>query len=174
MLSLRFLVWGLATGAATGAVLGVITIFGLGSGRRDTVAPSPVEALSGTVFGALLGAVFGILVSVIPSAVGALLVTGLIGHLHPHPSSTVGVQRSLQRIFAAYAALLNAALLLAVFIGGKGLASLTSGLPYILVGDVCVALMLWRASASISRAMVGRGLIGEQRLATATPRARAW
>lgn len=70
---------GLATGASTGAIFGVLTIWGVGAGRRNTATPSLVDALTGTAFGALLGPSSAI----IPSLVDGLLVTGLIGHLHP-------------------------------------------------------------------------------------------
>jgi len=169
-LYLRCLAWGLATGGFAGAVTGVMSIFGYTAGRKNTVTVSPVDALSGAAFGALLGGVIGLMVAVIPSAVGGLFVTGLIRHLHPQPSSRVRVQRDLQRIFAAFAALLNAALLLAIFTRGKGVSSLASSLPHLVVVDLCVALILWRASASISRALVG----GEHELPPPSPRARAW
>lgn len=173
-LYLRCVAWGLATGASTGAVFGVITIWGVGSGRRDTVMPSLVDALTGTAFGALLGAVIGTMVSIIPSLVGGLLVTRLIDHLHPQPRAIVRLQRDLRRIFAVFGTVLNVALLLAIFTRGKGLSSVTSILPYILAGDVWIALMLWRASASISRRTVADNLKNEDVLAAAPPRARAW
>jgi hypothetical protein len=135
--------------------------------------PSLWDALSGTAFVALLGAIIGTLVAIVPSVVGGLLVTGLIGHLHPRPSSAAGVQRDLRRIFAVYAGVLNAALLLAVFTLGKGLSSLMGALPYLLVGDACVALMLWGASASISRSMVGTRSKAEHPPAVEA-RPRAW
>ena len=141
-LYLRCVAWGLATGASTGAVFGLITIWGVGAGRRDTVMPSLIDALTGTAFGVLLGTVIGSVVSVIPSVVGGLFVTGLIGHLHPQPSSTTGVQRDLRRIFVVFVAALNTALLLAIFTRGNGLSSVTSIIPYIVAGDVSVALML--------------------------------
>lgn len=173
-LYLRCLAWGLATGAATGGVLGVMTIWGVGEGRRNTVMPSPVDALSATAFGALLGAIVGALVSVVPSLVGGLLVAGLMGHLHPRPSSLDRVRSDLQTIFAAFAAVLTIALLLAIFAGGKGLSSVTSALPYILIGGATVALVLWRASTSIARAMLGARPAGRAGPAADAPRARAW
>jgi len=173
-LYLRCVAWGLATGASTGAAFGVITVWGLGAGRRNTATPSLMDALTGTAFGALLAAVIGTIVSIIPSLVGALLVTALIDHLHPQPAAMTEIQRDLRRIFTAFVAVLNTALLLAIFTRGNGLSSVTSTLPYILVGDVCVALMLWRASASISRATVANNLTSEHVLADATTPGRAW
>jgi len=125
--------------------------------------PPPVEALTATAFGALLGAV-----------IGGLLVTGLIGHLHPQPSSTTGVQDDLGRILAVFVAVVNTALLLTIFTRGKGVSSVVTSLPYILVGDVSVALMLWRASTSISRAMIRGTPKSEHVPANASPWPRAW
>lgn len=171
-LYLRCVAWGLATGASTGGLFGVITIWGVGAGRRDTVMPSLVDAFTGTAFGALLGALIGTMVSVIPSLVGGLVVTGLIGHGHPGPAA---IQRDLRRIFAVFVLVLNTALLLAIFTLGKGVSSLTSIVPYILVGDVWVTLMLRQASASIGRRTVADNLKSEQQvLADASPKARAW
>lgn len=136
---LRCLGWGIATGAATGAVVGFI--YGLGAGGASWLGLSMVGALYGIVLGALI--------SVLPSVLGAAVVTGVIAWRHP--SSPGAVQRDLGLIFAVLVGVLDAGLLLAIAFGGNGLSSVTSSLPLIVPGNVSVALMLWWARASIGR-----------------------
>ena len=173
-LYVRCVAWGVATGASTGALFGVVTIWGVGAGRRNVATPSLGDVAAGTSFGALLGGVVGCVISVIPSLAGGLLVTGLIRRRHPEPSSVTGLQRDLGRIFAVCVTLLTAGLLLAIFTLGDGLSSVAAILPYILVGDGWVALLLWRASASIARATVASTATPEPVLAEASQRRRAW
>ena len=140
----RCLGWGVATGAATGAVIAVlvVAVSGLGSGA-SLLGLIPVGVLYGTVIGALF--------SVIPSALGGLVVTTLIWWRHPHPSSGEAVEGDLSGIFRAVVVLLNAALLMAFIAGGAGLSSVAISLSFVVAGNACVVMMLCRASESIGR-----------------------
>ncbi len=141
---LRCLGWGVATGAATGAVIGVLVVAlaGLGNGA-SLLGLAPIGVLYGTIIGAL--------VSVIPSVLGGLVVTGLIWWRHPQPSSGEALQGDLSGIFRAVVILLDAALLMAVIAGGAGLSSMAISLPFVVAGNACVVMMLCRARESIGR-----------------------
>lgn len=143
---LRCLGWGIATGAATGALTGAVVgfIYGLGDGGAAWLGLSMIGALYGIVVGAL--------VSVLPTLLGAAVVTGVIAWRHP--SSTEAVQRDLGLIFAVLVGVLDAGLLLAILFGGNGLSSVINSLPLIMPGNISVALMLWWARASIGRGWV--------------------
>ena len=141
---LRCLRWGVATGAATGAGIGglVVAVSGLGNGP-SLLGLIPIGVLYGTVIGAL--------VSVIPSVLGGLVVTGLIWWRHPHPSSAEALYGDLGRILCAVVVLLDAALLMAFIAGGAGLSSTAISLPFVVAGNACVVMMLCRARESIGR-----------------------
>ena len=143
---LRCLRWGVATGAATGGVIGamVLLVPGLSDGDgRSLVGLTPV--------GALYGAVIGGIVSLIPTLVGASVVAGLIGPRHPHPSSEEAVKSDLTVIFRAVVGVLDAAVLIAFFASNPDLASLAYTLTFMVAGNACVVLMLCRARGSIGR-----------------------
>jgi hypothetical protein len=143
-LYLRCLAWGIATGAGAGALTGAVmlSISGLGDG-------SVASLLGLSLGGAFYGILFGTLVAVIPSALGAGVVTAVIAWRHP--SSPEAVQRDLSAIFVAVVGVLDAVLLVALFFGGKGLSSVVRSVPLIVVANAGVALMLWWARASIAR-----------------------
>ena len=143
---LRCLRWGVATGAATGGVVGALVLLvpGLVDGdERSLVGLTPV--------GAIYGAVIGAIVSLIPTLVGASVVAGLIGSRHPHSSSENAVKGDLTAIFRAVVGLLNAAVLIAFFASGPDLASVAYTLTFMVAGNACVVLMLCRARGSIGR-----------------------
>lgn len=143
----RCLVWGVATGAAAGAAVGAAgALLAVFSG------PSLGELFEAALIIGFYGTVLGAIVAILPSVLGGLLVTEVIRHRHPQPSMAGPVRRDLGLIFYGLVSLLNAGVLLAILVYGTGVASRASGLPYLMVADACVALMLHRARGSISHA----------------------
>ena len=144
-LFMRCLRWGLATGAVTGAVVGASLPL-TGSLRGDT------GLLLGFMFGGVVyGAVIGAVVALIPTLIGASVVTDLLRQRHPHPSSEESIQSDLNSVFGVVVAVLDAILLVAMIASGPGLSSAAIALSLIVLGNVCVVLMLWRARRSIGR-----------------------
>lgn len=144
-LFMRCLRWGVATGAVTGAVVGACLPL-IGSFRGDT------GSLLAFMFGGVVyGAVSGAIVALIPTLIGASVVTDLLRQRHPHPSSEESVHSDLTSVFGVMVAVLNGIVLVAVIASGAGLSSATIALSLTVVGNACVALMLWRARRSISR-----------------------
>lgn len=137
--------WGLSTGAVTGALTGatLVVMSGLGRGFDDQLA----DALIGAGF----GTVIGLLVSVLPAALGGLVVTEVVGRRHPQPSSPDALGRDLSFVFCVVVGVLNVGVVVPLFAAGNGVSSLPNALPLLLVTNACVALMLWRARASIIR-----------------------
>lgn len=138
----RCLRWGIATGAATGAVVGAA----IGAPAvRGGLSLGP--ALGGAFYGVIIGAI----VAVVPSVPGGLLVSLVLERRHPHEASREVVERDLNLMFAGVVGVLDAALLLAMFLAGNGLSTLVRAMPVVLLANACVGLMLWRARASITR-----------------------
>jgi hypothetical protein len=145
-LFLRCLRWGVATGAVTGAVIGAMVL--LLPGLGNAAAPSLVGL---TPVGVLSGAVIGALVSLIPSLIGAVFIADVVGQRRPPRSSEEVVQSDLTMIFRVVVGVLDAAVIVALIASGGGLSSVAVALPYIVVGNACVVLMLCRAKGSIGR-----------------------
>ena len=141
-LFLRCLRWGIATGAATGAVVGA-------------AIGAPAEggglSLGLAMAGALTGVIIGAIVAVVPSVPGGLLVSLVLERRHRHGPSREAVERDLNLMLYGVVGVLNAALLLAMFLAGNGLSTLMAAIPVVSLANACVGLMLWRARASITR-----------------------
>lgn len=141
-LYLRCVLWGIATGAAVGGVMGALV----------PVVADPTFLLLGLVAGVVIGA----LVAVLPSLVGAAVVTAVVRARHPHPASEDDVRRDVGTLCCAVVGTLDALLLVAIFLGGGGFSSVLSSLPYVAAGTASAALVLWPARTSIARAWVYR------------------
>ena len=141
-LFLRCLRWGIATGAATGAVVGAA--IGAPAVRGGL-------SLGLALGGALYGVVIGAIVAVIPSVPGGLVVSLVLERRHRHETSREALEQDLNLMFFGVVGVLDATLLLAMFLLGNGLSTLVSALPVVLLAHACVAVMLWRARASITR-----------------------
>lgn len=144
-LFLRCLRWGIATGAVTGAVFGGVVSL-IGSFSRD---PGPALGLMFTSIG--IGGLLGAIVALLPTVIGALLITAVLGRRHPHPASEASVHSDLTAVFVVVVAVLDLILLVALVVSGGGLSSAAIALPLIVVGNACVVLMLRRARTSISQ-----------------------
>ncbi|MGH9278250.1 MAG: hypothetical protein ACRD12_09095 [Acidimicrobiales bacterium] len=134
--------WGVLTGAATGTVIG--TIGGAFGGA--------VYAFAGGIYGLLIGAV----VAFVPTALGGLLVTGLLCLRHPEPSSEEELRRDLTASFASVVGVLDAAVLVAVLIEAEGVDSILTALAVIGAANLCVTPMLVLARRSIGRTWSAR------------------
>ena len=142
-LYLLCLSWGLATGAAVGGVTSAA--LGGGVGPSSTQGFDVVEVLrTGS-----LGAVLGIVVAIVPTVIGSVFVTSLAGR--PTDSwSPHTVRHDLNVVFAFVVAILDGcALALMLFLGGPFLELL----PLLLLGNGAALVVLWRARASIGRAL---------------------
>jgi hypothetical protein len=139
-LFLRCLRWGTATGAVTGAVVGAMLVL-----------VSGLDNAGLTSVGLIYGAIVGGLVSLIPTLIGTVFITDVLARRHPFPSSTDDVRGDLTAAFQVVVAVLDVALFVALIVSGVGLSSIAVALPFIVVGNGCVALMLWRARWSIAR-----------------------
>jgi hypothetical protein len=141
-LFLRCLRWGITTGAVTGAVVGAaIGAPGVQGGIDLGLA----------LAGALTGAVIGPIVAVVPSVPCALLVSVVLERRHLDDACREAVERDLNVMLAAVVGLLDAALLLAMFLAGDGLSTLARAMPVVLLANACAGVTLWRARASITR-----------------------
>ncbi len=141
---LRSVGWGIATGAVSGALTGAVI------GAISNLGDGSVGSRFGLAFGgAFYGVIFGTLVSILPSLVGGGVVAGVIAWRHP--TSPEAVQRDLGEIFVTVVAVINAVLLVAVYAGGNGISSVARSLLLFVPANLGVALMLWRARASIGR-----------------------
>lgn len=144
-LFLRSLRWGVSTGAATGAVIGAMVLLAGGIGSDDSWLLSLIPA------GLLYGAVVGVVVSLLPSLIGAAVITGLIGPRLAHPSAEEAVQSDLRLIFGVVVGLLDTVVLIALVASVTDLSSVAVAVPFIVAGNAGVVLMLCRARISISR-----------------------
>ena len=142
----RSFLWGLAVGAAAGGAVGAVVglLAALDGG------------LQGSGFGLALvlagyGAVLGSIVAVVPSLVGAAIVTELISTRHPDPVSEDVVQGDLRLIFGVIIAVLNGGSLLAVAVASGRPSAIVGWLPFLLLIDAAAVPMLWRARRSIAR-----------------------
>lgn len=142
----RSLGWGVATGAATGGlagfIIGVLTVFG----RSPPAVP--------LAYGAL-GAFFGALVALVPSVVGGLVVTVVIEGRHPKPAAAEAVEHDLTVLFGAVVGALHALAVGVALAYGASLLEIARALPYVGYLDLCVAVMLRWARASLTRAWSG-------------------
>ena len=144
-LFLRCLRWGLATGALTGAVIGAsLPLIAFLEGDPGLPLGLMLAAL-------VYGAVIGVIVALIPTLIGAVLITDLLRHRHPHPPSEESMQGDLTSAFTVVVGILDLIVFVALIATGAGLSSAPIALPLIVVGNACVVLMLWRARRSISR-----------------------
>lgn len=141
-LFLRCLRWGIATGAVTGAAVGAA--IGAPAVRGG---PSLGLALGGALYGVIIGAI----VAVVPSVPGGLLVSLVLERRHRYGASREAVERDLNLMLSGVVGMLDAALLLTMFLAGDGLSTLVRAMPLVLLANACVGVMLWRARASISR-----------------------
>ena len=141
-LFLRCLRWGIATGAATGAVVGAA--IGAPAVRGGL---SLGLALGGAFYGVIIGAI----VAVVPSVPGGLVVALVLERRHRDATSREAVERDLTVMLSGVVGVLDAALLLAMFLAGNGLSTLVRAMPLVLLANACVGVMLWRARASIAR-----------------------
>ena len=142
-LYLLCLSWGLATGAAVGGV--TAAALGAGLGPSSNQGFDLVEVLrSGS-----LGAVMGIVVAIVPTVIGSVFVTSLAWR--PTDSwSPHTVWHDLNVVFAFVVVILNGcALALMLFLDGP----LLELLPLLLPGNGAALVVLWRARASIGRAL---------------------
>jgi len=139
--------WGLATGAVSGAATGAGVGFAAGIGERL------VEMLVGLpLVAACYGAFFGIVFSLVPTAFGALLVTGFVRRRHPRPCSTGSLRRDLGVVFCLIAAALDVGYLLAVVGLDGGLATVGRTLHWVVLANAAAGIVLNRARASIAQA----------------------
>jgi hypothetical protein len=147
----RCLRCGITTGAVTGAMIGaLIAVAALFGNRRSESSPS--VAAAALLYGTLLGG----FISVIPSLLGAYVVTGLLPR-YPEPSRKEAVEREIASVFRSVVALLDATLLAGIIASGATVRDVVNILPLIVAGNVCVILMLRRARHSIGRTVVGSG-----------------
>ncbi len=145
-LFLRCLRWGVATGTATGAVIGaMIPLVGT---LRGGHSPSQLNLVWGL---GVAGAVVGAAVSLIPTMVGAVFITER--QRYSYPSADDDVQSDVTAVFGVVIGVINVPLLVVLFTGGNGWSSIVVSLPFILAGNACVLLMLWRARRSIGRVL---------------------
>ena len=80
-LYLRWIAWGLATGAAVGGTAG--SVIGV------LVATSAGPALA--AIGVAAGTIYGALVAVVPTVLGGFVVVVVLLRRHPHPASFLRV-----------------------------------------------------------------------------------
>ncbi|MFN2506132.1 MAG: hypothetical protein ABR540_18265 [Acidimicrobiales bacterium] len=142
----RCVKWGLATGAVAGAVTAAFVGFVAGDDLGDGTLGARIGL---ALASALYGLVIGTLVAVVPAAAGGLAVTTLVRWRHPQPSSRRAVERDLTVLFGVVLALLNLAAL-ALLVSLDGWSEIGRELPLVVIGDVCVVVMLWRARSSIA------------------------
>jgi len=154
-LFLRCLRWGVATGAATGAVVGAMIPL-VGALRSDRW--SQLNLILGL---GVYGAVIGALVSLIPTLVGAVFITER--QRYRYPSAQDDVQRDVTGVFSVVMGVIDVPLCVALFAGGNGWSSLVISLPFVVAGNACVLLMLWRARRSIRLLLVDRPALIEGR-----------
>ena len=124
---------GVATGAAAGATTGAVE-----------------GAQFGVVAGGLTGAFVGAIIAVVPALPGACLVTEVVRRRHPVAASAADVRSDLGIVFAAVAAAINAAGLLAIVAYSD-----PSGLLFLAAGNAGALPVLWWGRASIVRAWAG-------------------
>ena len=131
--------WGLAAGAAVGAVTLGADGAGLGPGSESGFALGEV----------LWGAGAGLVVAIVPAALGSLFVTTL--EWRPADSwSPDSVRRDLNAVIAITVAILDGCTLaLMLYLDGP----LLELLPLLLLANVACLLVLWRARASIGRSL---------------------
>lgn len=139
-LFLRCLRWGVTTGAVTGAVVGAMVM----------VVSQPELIFVGL----FVGAFFGILVSLIPTLIGTVFITDLLRHRHPQPASDEDLRPDLTSAFRFVVGALDLLVVVILVASGAG-SSVVVGVPFLLVANACMALMLWRARRSISRLWSG-------------------
>lgn len=142
----RSLGWGLATGAVAGAGTGAAVGFKAGIGGRVVGMLLGFPLVAGCY-----GAFFGTIFSIVPSAIGALVVVRVLQRRHAGASSPGTVRRDLGVTLSGVACVLNLAFVVGLYLGGNGASSVVRVLPYIVVANVCVAVMMVRARASIGR-----------------------
>jgi hypothetical protein len=102
---------------------------------------------------ALYGILVGGLISVIPTLLGALVVTAQL----PRHASGVhrdAVHSDLGAIFRSLIVLLDATVVAVLIASSATLSTVVDSLPLILVGNVCVVLLLRRARDSIGAMVV--------------------
>ena len=101
--------------------------------------------------GAVYGAVFGAIVALIPTLIGALFITDLLRQRHPRPTSEESMHGDLTSVFTVVVGVLDLIVIVALLATGAGLSSAAIALPLIVLANVSVIGMLWRARRSISR-----------------------
>ena len=144
----RGLLWGLAVGAAAGGAVGALV--GLRAGLDDG---SPAAGLGLGLVGAGYGVILGAVLAVLPSLVGAAILTEVISARHPDPASEDEVRDDFRLIFGAIIAVLHGGVLLALSVGGE-LSSIVAWLPFLAAADGAAVPMLWRARRSLGRLWV--------------------
>lgn len=144
----RCLAWGVTIGAATGGVLGaLIALTALFGGTR--MERWPALAVAVVLYGILLGG----LISLIPTLLGAWVVTAHLPR-HPSPVRREVVQNDLRTTFRSLVVLLDAIVVAVIVASSAALSTVVNSLPLILVGNVCVILLLRRARRSIGGVVV--------------------
>ncbi len=135
--------WGLTTGA----VVGGVTCAALGGG----LGPSSEQGfhLGEVLRSGSMGVVIGLVVAIVPTMIGSLFVNTLAWR--PTDSwSPDTVRHDLNVVLAFVVAILDGcALTLMLYLDGP----LLELLPLLLLGNGAALLVLWRARASIGRAL---------------------
>jgi hypothetical protein len=140
----RSLLWGLAVGATTGGAVGALT--GVLTGLDGWTGASWLRLAP---LGALYGVVLGCIVAVIPSLLGAAVVTEAISARHPDPVSEDEVQGDLRLLFGAIIAVLEGVMLLAIFVSSRETSSMVAWLPFLAVINAAMVPMLLRSRRSL-------------------------
>lgn len=134
--------WGLSTGAAIGGGTGAIA--GLFVGPSSGVGLVPLSLG--------LGALFGVVIALIPTVVGAGVVTAVIARRHPQPASTEAVHADLVTAFAAVVGVLNVGAFLTFLLSSPVHPDDVAKYIAVLAGyDAGIALMLRWAARRLSR-----------------------
>ena len=100
-------------------------------------------------FGAFYGVVLGSIVAVIPSLLGAAIVTEAISSRHPDPVSEDEVQGDLRLMIGAIIAVLEGVMLLAISVSSGETSSMVAWLPFLAVINAAMVPMLWRSRRSL-------------------------
>ena len=138
---LRSIGWGIVAGAVAGVAVG------FAAGLIATVGGSHPAML---LFYPIAGFLFGAACAILPTLIGAVVVTTVLWKRHPQPSSFEAVERDLTVVFAAVVGVFDAVLLVPTALTGS-LGDVAVGLAFVAFVNACMVPILRRARRSIAR-----------------------
>ncbi|MGH9224093.1 MAG: hypothetical protein ACRD2W_10015 [Acidimicrobiales bacterium] len=145
-LFVRCVLWGVATGAAAGGIIGFfLSLLAVGIG--------PLFLL----IGPLAGVIYGAGVALLPAVTAASAITVVIRRRHAHPASPDAVRRDVGIVFAVGLGIVDLGVLIAVVVSYKAAAAGGAALLVLAVVNLSMAPLLARARTSIARAWTGIG-----------------